>query len=146
MHIQNLSEPVVFIISSSTTFKLLHFKWTIVRHSEHSIKCLQLTDLLHVLQIAFADIRPDKSIKERERKNVMTKLMKALLPLNLLIPNAITFIIIETVRISKRSKLNSFFPQKSCRRPITTAGIYKNWLVILIKSSNKNRMSIKVIK
>ena len=81
-----------------------------VRHNEHSIKFLQLTDLLHVLQITFADIRPDKSIKkEREReKNVMTKLMKALLPLNPLIADAITFIIIETVRISKCSKLNSF--------------------------------------
>ena len=40
-----------------------------VRHNEHSIKFLQLTDLLHVLQITFADIRPDKSIKKmREKK------------------------------------------------------------------------------
>ena len=39
-----------------------------VRHNEHSIKFLQLTDLLHVLQITFGDIRPDKSIKKRERK------------------------------------------------------------------------------
>ena len=77
-----------------------------VRHNEHSIKFLQVTDLLHVLQITSADIRPDKSLKKR--KNVMTKLMKALLPLNLLIADAITFIIIETVRISKCSKLNSF--------------------------------------
>ena len=63
-----------------------------------------------MLQITFADIRPDKSIKKSERKkNVMTKLMKALLPLNPLIADAITFIIIQTVRISKCSKLNSFF-------------------------------------
>ena len=68
-----------------------------------------MTDLLHVLQITFANIRPDKLIKKRERKkNVMTKLMKALLPLNPLIADAITFIIIETVRISKCSKLNGF--------------------------------------
>ena len=81
-----------------------------VRHNEHSIKFLYLNDLLHVLQITFADIRPDKSIKKSERKkNVMTKLMKALLPLNPLIADAITFIIIQTVRISKCSKLNSFF-------------------------------------
>ena len=38
----------------------------------------------------------------------MTKLMKALLPLNLLTADAITFIIIETVRVSKCSKQNSF--------------------------------------
>ena len=64
-----------------------------------------------MLQITFADIRPDKSIKKR--KNVMTKLMKALLTLNPLIVDAITFIIVETVRISKCSKLNSFFFKKS---------------------------------
>ena len=67
MHIQNLSGLVCFIISASTTFKLLHLKWTMVRHNEHSIKFLHLTDLLHVLQITFADIRPDKSIKKREK-------------------------------------------------------------------------------
>ena len=39
-----------------------------VRHNEHSITFLQLTDLLHVLQITFADIRPDQSIKKREKK------------------------------------------------------------------------------
>ena len=42
-----------------------------VRHNEHSIKVLQLTDLLHVLRISFTDIRQDKSIK----KDVMTKKM-----------------------------------------------------------------------
>ena len=78
-----------------------------VRHNEHIITFLQLTDLLYVLQITFADIRPDKSIKKRD-KNVMTKLMKALLPLNPLIANAITFSIVETARISKCSKLNRF--------------------------------------
>ena len=31
-------------------------------HNEHSVKFLQLTDLLHVLQITLADIRPGKSI------------------------------------------------------------------------------------
>ena len=35
-----------------------------VKHNEHSIKFLQLTDLLHMLQITFADIRPDESIKK----------------------------------------------------------------------------------
>ena len=87
-----------------------------VRHNEHSITFLQLTGLLHVLQINLADIRPDKLIKKekkRDKKNVMTKLIKALLPLNLLIADAITFIIIETVRISKFSKLKtSFFLKK----------------------------------
>ena len=81
-----------------------------VRHNEHSITFLQLTGLLHVLQINLADIRPDKLIKKetkRDKKNVMTKLIKALLPLNLLIADAITFIIIETVRISKFSKLKT---------------------------------------
>ena len=68
MHIQNLSEPVFFIISASTTFKLLHFKLTMVRHNEHLVKFLQLTDLLHVLQITFADIRPDKPIKKKKEK------------------------------------------------------------------------------
>ena len=42
-----------------------------VRHNEYSIKFLELTDLLHLLQITFADIRPDKSIeKEKERKKM----------------------------------------------------------------------------
>ena len=89
-----------------------------VRHNEHSIKFLQLTDLLHVLQITFADIRPDKSIKKRERKkNVMAKLLKALLPLNPLVADAITFIIIETVRISKCFKL-VFFKKKKYKKKI----------------------------
>ena len=68
MDIQNPSEPVLFIISVSTAFKLLHFKWTMVRHNEHSLKVLELTDLLHVLQINFTDIRSDKSIKKREKE------------------------------------------------------------------------------
>ena len=38
-----------------------------VRHNEHSIKFLQLTDLFHVLQITLADIRPDKSIKKEKK-------------------------------------------------------------------------------
>ena len=87
-----------------------------VRHNKHSITFLQLTGLLHVLEINLADIRPDKLIKKekkRDKKNVMTKLIKDLLPLNLLIADAITFIIIETVRISKFSKLKiSFFKKK----------------------------------
>ena len=53
-----------------------------------------------MLQITFAEIKPDKSIKKRE-KSMVTKLMKALLPLNPLIADAITFTIVETVRISK---------------------------------------------
>ena len=39
-----------------------------VRHNEHSLKVLELTDLLHVLQINFTDIRSDKSIKKREKE------------------------------------------------------------------------------
>ena len=42
----------------------------------------------------------------------MTKLRKAFLLLNPLIVDAITFIIIETVRILKCSKLNSFLLKK----------------------------------
>ena len=82
-----------------------------VRYNEHSIKFLQLTGLQHVLQISLADIRPDRSIKKKKKgeKNMMTKLIKGLLPLNLLIADAIIFIIIETVRISKFSKPNIFF-------------------------------------
>ena len=38
-----------------------------VRHNEHSIKVLQLTDLLHVLRIIFTDIRQDKSIKKEKK-------------------------------------------------------------------------------
>ena len=53
-----------------------------------------------MLQITFAEIKPDKSIKKR-KKSMVTKLMKALLPLNPLIADAITFTIVETVRISK---------------------------------------------
>ena len=76
--------------------------------------------------------------KERE-KDVIANLMKAFLPLDPLIAAAIAFIVIETVRISKYSKLNSFlffkksknklsakFPQKICSNCITKAGIYKN--------------------
>ena len=48
-----------------------------------------------MLQITFAEIKPDKSIKKRE-KSMVTKLMKALLPLNPLIADAITFTIVET--------------------------------------------------
>ena len=66
-----------------------------------------------MLQITFSYIRPEKSIKKREgEKIVVTKLMKVLLPLNPLIADVITFIIIETVRISKCSKLNVFFKRK----------------------------------
>ena len=73
-----------------------------VSHNEHSIKFLQLTDLLHVLQITLADIKPDKSIKRR--KHLIAKLVKALFPLNPLTTDVITFIIRETVRISKMLK------------------------------------------
>ena len=65
-----------------------------VRHNEHSIKFLQLTDLLHVLQVTLADIRPDKFKKKRKKKskkkrkedkkrkegNTISRLVKALLP------------------------------------------------------------------
>ena len=77
------------------------------RHNEHLIKFLPLPDSLHALQVTLADIRPGKSIK-KQTKNVVNKLAKPLLPLNPLIVDGITFIIRETVRISKCSKLNSF--------------------------------------
>ena len=66
MHIQNLSETVFFIISASTTFKLLHFKWTTVRHNEHSIKFLQLTDLLPVLEIILLTLDQTSQQKKKE--------------------------------------------------------------------------------
>ena len=59
------------------------------RHNEHSISFLQLTDLLHVLQVTLPGTRQDKlKKKEKKRKkttkrkeeNVMIKLVKALLP------------------------------------------------------------------
>ena len=46
MHIQNLSVPVFSTVSASTTFKLLYFKGTSVRHNEHSIKFVQVTESL----------------------------------------------------------------------------------------------------
>ena len=76
-----------------------------VRYDEHSIKFLQLTDSLHVLQITLAD---NSQVNKKKEKNVMTKLMKALLPLHPLIADSISFIVTETVRVSKCSKLNSF--------------------------------------
>ena len=39
-----------------------------VRHNGHSIKFLQVTDLLHVLEVILADIRPGKLKKERKKK------------------------------------------------------------------------------
>ena len=37
-----------------------------VRHNEHSSKFLQLIDLLHMLQVTLANIRPDKLKKEKK--------------------------------------------------------------------------------
>ena len=37
------------------------------RHNEHSISFLQLTDLLHVLQVTLPGTRQDK-LKKKERK------------------------------------------------------------------------------
>ena len=88
MHIQNLFEPLFLITSASTAFKLLHFKWTMVSHNEHSIIFLHRTDLLQELQVSLTDITPDKlkretkiKYKRRKEENVMTKFGKALLPL-----------------------------------------------------------------
>ena len=68
MYIQNLHEPVFLIISVSTTFKLLHFELTMLRHNGHSIKFLQLTDLLHVLPpVVWTDFRPDRLIRKIEK-------------------------------------------------------------------------------
>ena len=39
-----------------------------VRHNEYSIEFLQLTDLLHALQITFADKSIKKKKKKREKK------------------------------------------------------------------------------
>ena len=74
MQIQNLSESVFFIISASITFKLLLFKWIWVRHNEHSVKSLQLNDLLHVLQVTLAGIEPVKL--KKTKKNVRKIRMK----------------------------------------------------------------------
>ena len=38
-----------------------------VRHNEHSITFLQLTDLVHVLQVTLADFKPDKLLKSKEK-------------------------------------------------------------------------------
>ena len=67
-----------------------------VRHNEHSIQFVQLTDLLHMLQVTLTDIRlgklqkkkgkkrktekKKKENKKRKEENAMTKLMKDLLP------------------------------------------------------------------
>ena len=68
-----------------------------VRHNEYLIKFLQLTDLLEVLQ-TFAGIRQDKVIK-KDKKNVMTKLMNALLSLN-----------------PPDSRCHNFYHNRSCKR------------------------------
>ena len=38
------------------------------RHNEHSISFLQLTDLLHVLQVTLPGIRQDKLKKKKKEK------------------------------------------------------------------------------
>ena len=59
-----------------------------VGQNSNSIKFLQLTHLLHVLQVTLANIRPDKLKKKKENKarrqkkegtNVMIRFVKALL-------------------------------------------------------------------
>ena len=88
MQTQNISEPVMFITSASTTFRSMHFKWTMVKQIEPSIKFLQLIDLLHVFQVTLADIRQESKKKERKKgqkgkkENVMTKPVKGLVPPN----------------------------------------------------------------
>lgn len=67
MHTQNLSEPVFFITSASTTF-IIAFKWIMVRHNGNSIKFLQIIDLLHGLRVTLTDIRPDNLLKKIEKK------------------------------------------------------------------------------
>lgn len=39
-----------------------------LRHNEHLSKFLQLTELLHVLQVTLGDVRSDKFKKKKERK------------------------------------------------------------------------------
>ena len=63
-----------------------------IRHNKLSTKFLQLTDLLYVLQVTLADVKPNKAKirkegkkKKKKRKktkkeeNVMTTLVKTLL-------------------------------------------------------------------
>ena len=59
-----------------------------VSHNKHSIIFLHLTDLLQEFQVSLTDITPDKlkretkiKYKRRKEENVMTKFVKALLPL-----------------------------------------------------------------
>ena len=67
MQNQNLSEPANFIISATIKFKLLYFKWAMLRNNEYSIKFLQLNNLLHVLQVTLTAIRP-KKLKKRKKE------------------------------------------------------------------------------
>ena len=61
MQIQNLSEPEFSIISTRATFRCI-----LIRHIEHSIKSLQLTDLLHYLELTRQTL--DHIKLKRERK------------------------------------------------------------------------------
>ena len=61
----------VFHNFASIILKLSHFKCILVTHNEHSITFLQLTDLLHMLQVSLAGIRPHKFIKEKESETRM---------------------------------------------------------------------------
>ena len=73
MQIQNISEPEFFINSASTTLKLLYFRCILVRLTEHSVKFLQMNDLLQVLQVTLADI---KRCTYKKRRKLEIKMMK----------------------------------------------------------------------
>ena len=76
--------------------------------------------------------RQANKTREREKKNVMTKLTKALLPLNPLITDAIAFIITETVRISKCSKINSLLLKKSKNKYNWEPNFLRKFVVTLL--------------
>ena len=86
-----------------------------IRHNKLSTKFLQLTDLLYVLQVTLADVKPDKlktrkeGTKKKEKKeNKKGRKCDDYTCKNFvsypLIADTITFILKETVRISKYSK------------------------------------------
>ena len=87
-----------------------------IRHNKPSTKFLQLTALLYVLQVTLADVKPDKlktrkkgTKKKKEKKeNKKGRKCDDYTCKNFvsypLIADTITFILKETVRISKYSK------------------------------------------
>ena len=87
-----------------------------IRHNKLSTKFLQLTDLLYVLQVTLADVKPNKAKirkegtkkKKEKKENKKGRKCDDYTCKNFvsypLIADTITFILKETVRISKYSK------------------------------------------